>query len=752
MLNACAFWGDGVARWIAVALQLGACAGAAAYGLTQARRHVGAARWWRVFAAAAMVSFIVGAVAWRLGDFVAPAWWVVPYFLMPLLACASALLLALTSGGMRGSDDEPLRLVVITTTLDGLVAATSFALLVIIGGFGAMSLASLPRSGNAAVDATYALVEMVVVVITAVIGMVYPSHKPNRTNYLIFASGVVLIAGSDRVMAYLDSVCAEGGLLWSRMGFVLGPLFVGLSMRDIPAKARPATRYRPLDWAQLSLPYAGFLGITILLSFHVLRGNRLSAMVVALTLVMVLLVAARQAVALGAQRQLTRRLYDAQHRLAYQVLHDSLTGLPNRLLFGQRLDEAMRDGKFVLIFVDLDDFKEVNDRYGHAAGDDLLRAVGERLKRCVTEADTLARIGGDEFAILIEDEAVAATEDPEFVADRLRLALRDPFPVHGSSVRVRASMGLVRSGDGRLSQTADDLLRQADSSMYAGKRLGKNTAVIYQPASGVRADFPRALREADGGVPAGFSLAYQPVVRLPDETLVALEALARWVAPNGMQIPPETFVAVAEAAGLGAVLDALVLDLACREVKAAGLDVDIHVNIGAARLGNLEFEEQVRRTLERHRIRPSRLVVEITETLPIVDLADAAAQIDRLQAIGVRVALDDYGAGYNSLTYLHALPVHIVKLDRSLAVGADPHRDLTVYRSVIGLCTELGMAVVAEGIETTAQAETILAAGCRLAQGHLFGRPAPITELAWESGRVGVRPSRRHGQFARDPG
>jgi EAL domain-containing protein (putative c-di-GMP-specific phosphodiesterase class I) len=178
-----------------------------------------------------------------------------------------------------------------------------------------------------------------------------------------------------------------------------------------------------------------------------------------------------------------------------------------------------------------------------------------------------------------------------------------------------------------------------------------------------------------------------------------------------------------------------VLEMACAEVEAAGLDLDIHVNIGAARLGNTDFEEQVRCILGRHRMPPGRLVLEITETVPIVDLADAAAQILRLNDLGVKVALDDFGTGFNSLTYLHALPVQIVKLDRSLAVGGDPVRDLALYRSVINLCGELGFQVVAEGIETPAQLDTILTAGCQFAQGHLFGRPSSIRRI------VDYRPS-----------
>jgi predicted signal transduction protein with EAL and GGDEF domain len=338
----------------------------------------------------------------------------------------------------------------------------------------------------------------------------------------------------------------------------------------------------------------------------------------------------------------------------------------------------------------------------------------------------LARIGGDEFAILVEGDH----EAPEVVADKLRVALRDPFAVHGSSVRVRASMGLVRPSPDVPAPTSDDLLRQADISMYAGKRLGKDTAVVYRPSSGVSVDFVSALRQADGGVPDGFRLNYQPVVRLPDATPVALEALARWTAPNGTQMPPETFVAAAEAAGLGAVLDATVLELACRELRESGLELALHVNIGAARLGSRAFEEQVARTLERHGIEPGRLVLEITETVPIVDLSKGAAAIRRLRAIGVNVALDDFGTGFNSLSYLHALPVDVVKLDRSLAAAGEPGRDLALYRSVIGLCDALDLEVIAEGIEYPQQVDTLLAAGCRQAQGHLFGRATPMGEVS----------------------
>ncbi|MFB1296534.1 putative bifunctional diguanylate cyclase/phosphodiesterase [Mycobacterium sp. pW049] len=730
MMNAFAFWGDETAFKIDSVLQVCTAAVAVVYGLIVARRVNGSARTWRLLAVGAVICLTVGEIAWwnRAGGLPASTW-VTSYWLFLFLATASVVVLAVAARGVEVPADSSLRHLALITVLDGGVAAASFALLVIVGRFGAFSTFSWPQSGHPAVEIAYAVGQLVLVVFAAVVGMMYSADRPYRSNYLQLACGFVVIVASDRVVAYFDSVGAPYAQSWGGIGVVLGPLFIALSMRERRERSVTTKRFRPMDWAQLILPYTGFLGITILLSYHVLTGHILDAVVVSTTLVMVILVAARQIAAMGAQRLLTRRLYEAQRGLAHQVLHDALTGLPNRLLFAQRLDQAMRDGGFVLIFVDLDDFKEVNDRFGHAAGDELLCAVGERLKRSITTRDTLARIGGDEFAILIAGDH----EMPEVVADRLRVALREPFPVHGSSVRVRASMGLVRSGDQGNAQTSDDLLRQADISMYAGKRLGKNTAVVYQPTAGVRAEFPAALREALGGVPAGFSLAYQPVVRLDDESLVAVEALARWTAPNGIVIPPETFVAVAESAGLGATLDALVLDLACREVEEAGLgEMNIHVNVGAARLGNLGFEEQVRNTLSHCAMDPHRLVLEITETLPIVDLDDAAAQIRRFNEIGVRMALDDFGAGYNSLTYLHALPVQIVKLDRSLAVGSDPDRDLALYRSVIGLCSDLGLDVVAEGIETRLQADTVHTAGCQYAQGHLFGKPVPMSVLSEE--------------------
>ncbi|MBO0677504.1 EAL domain-containing protein [Mycolicibacterium sp. S2-37] len=736
-VNALGPHGDVLAGRIADAIQVVITVGAMICGLAVARRMSGILRWWRLLIVGALACWLLGEVLWWAGGgeagVVEPPAGVVAYFLFPVLALGSLLLLARAGQGVIGRLEGSTRLYVVTLVLDGLVAILSFSIFVLIAELGVHDTDALPRSGNQSVQIAYVLLESGVVVVAIVMAMVYRPNRPYRANGLLLTCGVVAIAASDRLIAYLHSLNIEDQDLWVGVGFIVGPLLIAFSVLDLRPRPRSATdgSHRAMDWAQLILPYGGFLGTAVLFAFHLLVGEVLELVVVLAALTLILLVASRQVVAMRAQWLLTLRLFQTQRKLAHQVNHDALTGLPNRLLFAERLQEAIEVGRFVLIFVDLDDFKEVNDRFGHAAGDDLLCAVGERLQRCMGENDTLARIGGDEFAILID----GVTEPPEVVADRLRVALREPFAVHGSAVRVRASMGLVRPATEGPAPTSDDLLRQADISMYAGKRSGKDTAVVYQPSSGATTSFPTALRQADGGTPSGFRLVYQPVVRLADGVPIAVEALARWTAPNGMEIPPETFVASAEAAGLGATLDLLVLELACREVREAGLQLAVHVNVGAARLGNREFTEQVRQALLRHDLAPERLVVEITETVPIVDLAEAAAEIQQLNAAGIRVALDDFGAGYNSLTYLHALPVQIIKLDRGLAVGADPNRDVTLYRSVIGLCDALGLDVIAEGIESDAQRETVMAAGCRFAQGHLFGRPVPIDRVGAQVAR-----------------
>ena len=360
-VNACAFWGDATSIRVFRALQVCTAVGAVVYGLSVAPRLHGIARWWRLLAVGSVACLLAGQVAWWFGDGLSPLIWVVLYWLFPVLALASVILVVIAGRGVSVPAGGTVRHTAIVTMLDGGVAATSFAILVIIGGYGARSEASLPRSGSPGVDTAYAVLELIVVVIAAVVGMMYAADRPHRSNYLQLACGVVLIVASDRIIAYLESVDVGGGRVWGGIGLVLGPLIIALSMRERTDATGSATRFHFMDWAQLILPYTGFLGITVLLSFDVLTGHQLSPEVVGTTMAMIVLVSVRQVVAMGAQRLLTRRLFEAQRGLAHQVHHDSLTGLPNRVLFAKRLHEAVLRGGFVLVFLDLDDFKEVND-------------------------------------------------------------------------------------------------------------------------------------------------------------------------------------------------------------------------------------------------------------------------------------------------------------------------------------------------------------------------------------------------------
>ncbi|WP_306415836.1 EAL domain-containing protein [Actinoplanes ianthinogenes] len=338
---------------------------------------------------------------------------------------------------------------------------------------------------------------------------------------------------------------------------------------------------------------------------------------------------------------------------------------------------------------------------------------------------------------------VASFDEREWVAEaegvgqRVLAALREPYLIDGRSVSVGASIGLVTAEPGD-QLSADLLLRRADAAMYAVKRRGKGALIRYTgPVHGPNADLPRLLAGAlTGGSPAaaGFEVHYQPIVRLSDRTTVAVEALARWTDPVAGPVHPDVFVTMAERTGLVAAIDDFVLNQACADAHALaeryGRPIDVHVNVSAGRLGQQGLEDAVDGALTRHAMPPERLVVEITETLRIPDLPRAAAVVERLRARGVRVALDDFGSGYNALAQLHGLPVDTVKLDSTLTdVDTAPDRAGELCRSVLVICADLGITVVGEGIETEERAAALDGLGCPLGQGYLFGPPARLTEL-----------------------
>jgi diguanylate cyclase (GGDEF)-like protein len=525
-------------------------------------------------------------------------------------------------------------------------------------------------------------------------------------------------------------------------GYLAGPALLTLAALHRPAEPEREPVLRPdTDWLHLLLPYVPVIATGIVIAVRTGAGQQLKPFEAYLGWLALGLVVARQMFTIVDNTVLLARVSEGQQRLHHQAYHDPLTGLANRALFRERLVPALdghrhRGRPIALLFADLDDFKLINDSFGHAMGDRVLRAIGERLHGVVGPENLVARFGGDEFAVLVEHRP----EQAEEIGRRILEALREPFLIDGHPVGVGASIGLVVPEPADPELTADALLRRADAAMYASKRRGKGSLARYAGGSdggGGNADLPHLLAEALAGDPqaAGFSVHYQPIVRFTDNAVVAVEALARWTHPVAGTIDPDVFVTVAERTGLVGAIDDFVLDRTCADAaalaRAYGRPVDVHVNVSAVRLGQPGLEESIAAALTRHGVRPARLVVEITETRRIPDLPRAAAVAGRLRAQGIRVALDDFGSGFNALAQLHSLPVDIVKLDSTLTdVDVAPERAGAVIRSVLAICAELNIAVVAEGIETVGRAQAMAGLGCPLGQGYLFGQPRPVSAPA----------------------
>ncbi len=422
-------------------------------------------------------------------------------------------------------------------------------------------------------------------------------------------------------------------------------------------------------------------------------------------------------------------------QLEHQAFHDPLTGLPNRALFAERLEHAIlrtqrHDSSVAILFLDLDNFKVVNDSLGHDAGDALLVAVAHRLTHVVRAGDTVARLGGDEFTVLMEDlqdpaEAVA-------VAHRIVRAFSAPFDVAGREVYTAASIGIAISERGR--KRSPDLLREADVAMYQAKRAGKGAVRVFDPAISdmvsrrlsLEQDLRRAVEREE------FVVYYQPVVIVPSGAPAVVEALVRWHHPERGIIPPQEFVPLAEEIGLILPIGKWVLTEACRQVRrwqeSGGLSspLALSVNLSIRQFQHPELVDDIAAALRASGLDPSSLQLEITESVLLDDVEGALSTLHRLRSLGVRLALDDFGTGYSSLSHLKRLPVDVIKIDKSFVkgLGADP-KDALIVQSMVGLGRVLGMQVAGEGIETADQYAHACAVGFTLAQGHYFARPQP---------------------------
>jgi diguanylate cyclase (GGDEF)-like protein/PAS domain S-box-containing protein len=427
-----------------------------------------------------------------------------------------------------------------------------------------------------------------------------------------------------------------------------------------------------------------------------------------------------------------------EEQLAHQALHDSLTALANQSLFRDRVNHALTRldrtrGHLAVLFLDLDNFKTVNDSLGHSAGDLLLVEVAARLQSCLRSGDTAARLGGDEFAVLLED--LASDGDAVVLAERVIRAFEQTFTVEGTEVSATVSVGIACASP---ASSTDQLLRNADLAMYTAKRAGKGRFEIYEGtmhAAAVKrlyaeAELRRAIESHE------LRPHYQPIVDLTTGETVSLEALARWQHPDRGVLSAAEFIPLAEETGLVSEISRLVLETACADLRAwrdAGevtATLSMSVNLGARQLSGDALIAQVAAALDTYDLEPSCLILEITESAMMVDTAAAMETLSRLRALGVKIALDDFGTGYSSLSYLQRFPVDILKIDKSFVDGLDSTPELSALpQAIIALAKTLGLTSIAEGIEREAQRAHLCELGCHLGQGYLFAAPVPAEAI-----------------------
>ena len=422
-----------------------------------------------------------------------------------------------------------------------------------------------------------------------------------------------------------------------------------------------------------------------------------------------------------------------QQQLHHQVMHDPLTGLPNRGYLRERLDMVLSmiqhepSRHCALLYLDIDRFKVINDSLGHMAGDEFLKAIAMRLLTHVREPDMVARLSGDEFAILLEDIEVTATATA--IADRVLHAVAAPLRISGKELEPSVSVGIACGDSSYLD--ADELIRDADMALYQAKQLGRKRFAVFDEALAkdmvdvltMESELRKALRQNE------FEPYFQPIFRLGDGQIVGYEALIRWNHPQRGLLRPMDFVRIAEDSGLIEAIDWRLFEMSCRLLAQKGpAELFVTFNVSALHLRHADFDTRILKMLERTGLSPSRLITEVTEGALLDNPESVRNMLDRLRSAGVGAALDDFGTGYSSLSYLHSLPMRMLKIDRAFVHELDKggKNSTTVVAAILALAHALNIQVIAEGIETQAQFDTLLSMGCEMGQGYLLGRPGPI--------------------------
>ena len=437
---------------------------------------------------------------------------------------------------------------------------------------------------------------------------------------------------------------------------------------------------------------------------------------------------------------------ELERQLSHQAFHDPLTDLANRALMLDRVEHAFKrqQNPFALLFLDLDNFKNVNDSLGHAAGDELLTGVAARLRTCLRPTDTAARLGGDEFALILEETRTA--DQAIEVAERVLRAMSEPFSVGERESFTQTSIGIAMSA---LVETPDELLRNADIAMYQAKQRGKGTFVVFEPTMHKQA-LERSELEADlrGAIARQqLFLNYQPIIELASGRIVGLEALLRWNHPDRGVLAPNRFVEIAEESGLIHPIGEWVLEQACSQLGIWQREFPrqdplvMAINLSGRQLENDEILTQIRGSSAAAGIEPSSLLLEITETVMVKDAEQCAEMLTELRGLGSRIAVDDFGMGYSSLHYLHSFPIDLLKVAKPFVDGvARDEQEAVFTRTIMDLCRTLGLTALAEGVESGAQAEALRNLRCELGQGFYLSRPldsSATTALLAQGGLLG---------------
>jgi diguanylate cyclase (GGDEF)-like protein/PAS domain S-box-containing protein len=425
----------------------------------------------------------------------------------------------------------------------------------------------------------------------------------------------------------------------------------------------------------------------------------------------------------------------AEEEIRFRAWYDNLTGLPNRNLLDEHLDQAMREtrranSKLAVMFIDLDHFKTINDTLGHAMGDLLLQQVAQRLAAGLRDTDTLSRQGGDEFVLVLP--GIHAPQDAARIADKMIQSLTEPFDLAGHQGHIGASIGITIYPDD--ASDSSSLYRNADLAMYRAKASGRNTFQFYEAEMTERAlkrrDLEIDLRQALDGDPGQLSVHYQPIIDLDSRAAVGAEALVRWTHPHRGVIAPVEFIPLAEETGLIHALGRWVIDTVCREaalLRAGGLTLPISINLSSRQIPNALSLDNIAYILARHGLEGRDIAFEITENLLFEDSDELRQWLSEARAIGIRIDLDDFGTGYSSLAYLKRFPIDRVKVDRSFVRDmSDDSDDFTLIQAIMAMAHGLRLEVVAEGVEDDAQRVALWQMGCDYGQGYLFARPLPL--------------------------